>query len=90
MLELYKNIVDNIQFVQVNYKNDMTGEQKKELVLNRLRLFIRNMDVCDIDKDYYNKFVVEGAGELIDSIIIIVRNKELVKLFKKHCDCIPF
>lgn len=88
MDSLFSELIKNISYIQTTRK-ELAGMSKKQMVINRMVYYIKMLDADEVDKKEYLRFVDEYVPDLIDMIVVMVRNKELIKLFKKGCGCWP-
>ena len=88
-MDLLLKLIDNVAYVQKHWGKDMTGQRKKELVMNRMNVYVRSIDIDDLDKQEALDFLDNYCGDFIDVLIMVCRNKQLTKLFKRKCGCFP-
>lgn len=86
--------VSMVKDIQRLYGNcEKTGEWKKENVKEFFNNKLSGMVLTDNDEQENLKYFIDNILDtLIDTIVMIAKNKEMIKLFKKNCGCfkIPF
>lgn len=79
-------ICDIVTIIQKYSSKDITGSNKKELVIELIKEIISTSHMNHELKDFIDNYI----DNFIDVIILCSRNKEMIKVFKKKCQCIPF
>jgi hypothetical protein len=89
MDRLFEQVIETVQAVQKKH-SDKKGWQKKALVIKYMKSY--HMQIKSVvSEDVYNMyadFINNYLDPLIDIIILVAKNKTMIKLFKKNCKCL--
>lgn len=82
--QLFEIVINTIKDVQKT-KKDISGLEKKELVISVVKHIIHKQKPHNINKMI--AFCDDNLSDIIDLIFVVMYNKKLIKLFKKGCFC---
>ena len=85
--QINKLMVDLMKQVE---KLNMSGDQKKQIVLRVLRMIVDSIEMNDESRQTYNGVLNHYAPHMIDFVIYLSKNKINLKKLSNNCTCWRF